>query len=312
MTVSAPGLSPHHTASACNAVSAFIDASVNSENPETKKLGQSSLVWQALFDVFMTRFEDVKPKPLKQVLGSLAAILAKHHEGKIREASNKAVIDSILPSIVLGEPRSRLKGSLVCLELFIRKSAILPSELIPLVQRWLSKNKSKWIPLFEKDRHTLFPDAACPETIVMHDDPSEELAARVFFLGLLDQTSNRAMAGTSGMMLATFLRRLKSQSPNTKLSSLWVSPMRHVLLKKLDSLDILSVQLLTPLFTADPPGFIAFIESLPLINLSTGNMSGAEQSEYMLLFASLEVGKKANLVHEDCELSELRNTVQNL
>jgi len=248
----------------------------------------------------MSRYEDAKPKPLKQLIGSLTTILVKHYQGEQRVNVQKAVATAILPSVVLGEPRSRLKGSLVCLEIFLRKGAILPLELISLLQGWLAENREKWVSVFEKDHEALYSGTSKPITIAA-EVPSEELAAKIFIIRLLTQTNNRQMAGTSGAVLATFLQKSKGKLSTQQVSDLWVGPVRHLLLQNTDNLEALSVQILHPLFTADPCGFLSFLEALPLPSLLTGDMADAAQSEYILLFASLQMGKKANLVHEDCK-----------
>lgn len=212
-----------------------------------------------------------------------------------------AVADAIFPSVVLGEPRARLKGSLVCLEHFIRKSAILPSELIALVQNWLGQNRGKWVSVFEKDREALSHGLSDSDFIASSDVPSEAFAAKIFTLGLLTQTNNREMAGTTGGMLSALVKKMKTESPTLPVSTIWVTPTRVMLLQNVDNLEALSSQILLPLFTADPVGFMSFVEALPLQSLRAGDMADAAEAEYMLLFTSLQMGKKANLVHEDCE-----------
>ncbi|KAJ5123735.1 hypothetical protein N7448_009832 [Penicillium atrosanguineum] len=308
-TASSPSLSNQHTSAAYHAVAAFIDAAATSKHGCTKQLALDSSTWLAIFDIYLSRYEDAKPKPLKQLLGSLTTILVKHYRGDQRTTVQQTVAEAILPSVVLGEPRSRLKGSLVCLEIFLRKEAILPSELISLLQSWLSENREKWVSVFEKDHDALYSGFSEPFTVTA-GVPSEELATKIFILGLLTQTNNRQMSGTSGGVLAAFLQKLKGKSSNQQVSHFWVSPVRHMLLQNTDNLESLSAQILHPLFTADPHGFMSFVEALPLRNLLAGDMADAAQSEYMLLFASLQMGKKANLVHEDYDSSKQTDVKQ--
>ncbi|KAJ5669950.1 Armadillo-like helical [Penicillium maclennaniae] len=308
-TASDPSLSHQHTSAAYHALSAFVDAAVTSQHHCTQQLALESGTWLAIFDIYLSRYEDAKPKPLKQLLGSITTILVKYYRGDQRTNVQKAVAEAILPSVVLGEPRSRLKGSLVCLEIFLRKGAILPSELISLLQIWLAENRAKWVSVFEKDHDALYSGFSEPFTITA-GVPSEELATKIFILGLLTQTNNRQMSGTSGSVLAAFLQKLKGRSFGQQVSHFWVSPVRHMLLQNTDNLESLSAQILHPLFTADPHGFMSFVEALPLRNLLAGDMADAAQSEYMLLFASLQMGKKANLVHEDYDSSKQNDTKQ--
>jgi hypothetical protein len=74
------------------------------------------------------------------------------------------------------------------------------------------------------------------------------------------------------------------------LSSIWVTPVRQLVLHNMNTLETQCNQILEPLFAVDPSGFRTFVE---------GDMSEAPLDEYMLLFAALQVGKKVNLVHDD-------------
>lgn len=300
LTASTASLSYQHTAAACNAASAFIEAAATAQIPSTKQLALAADTWLAIFDIIVSRYEDAKPKPLKQLLGTLTTVLAKYHKGQRRAFVQEAVFNAILPSIMLGEPRSRLKGSLVCLENFIRKSAIVPSELITLVQVWLTHHRERWHAAFEKDRQAL--SCGTFDFNLASDKPSKTFSAKIFTLGLLTQTNNHDMSGTAGGILAALIKQMKSEPPAEDVSTVWVAPARYMLLQNMENLERLSSTILLPLFTADPAGFVAFVKSLPLETLLAGDMANAAKSEYMLLFVALQMGKKANIVHEDCKL----------
>ena len=300
-TLSTASLSPAHSGAACNATSAFIDAAAKSKFDATKQLVLSQEVWLTVFDICLNLYEDAKPKPIKLILTSITALLAKGHQGASRAAIQAAVIDVIIPLIVLGEPQSRLKGSLVFLESFIRRDAILPSEFIPLLREWLSKNKRKWVSNFTKDHEVLSIGESDPGLDIASGDLSDELAAKIFVLGLLTQTNNKTMAVPAGNLLAILVQKMKAETPPEKLSGMWVTPARRLVLEHVETLEDLSNRLLEPLFTVDPNGFKIFLETLPVKSLLEGDMTDAPEAEYMVLFAALQVGKKINLVHEDCE-----------
>ncbi|KAJ5835407.1 Armadillo-like helical [Penicillium robsamsonii] len=298
-TLSTASISPPHSAEACNAASAFIDAATRSQCDATKQLIFSQEAWLSIFDICLTRYEDAKPKPVKKLLASIIAILAKRHQGATREALQTAIINALTPSIVLGEPQSRLKGSLVFLETFIRKDALLPSEFIPLIRQWLLKNTDRWPTLFANDHATLSLGESGPAFDIASGSLSDELAARIFVLGLLIQTNNRTMAVAAGNLLAMLIQKMKAESSPEKLSAMWVIPVRRTALQNIETLEDVSNRLLQPLFTIDPNGFKIFLDTLPVKSLLKGDMTDAPEAEYMVLFAALQIGKKINLVHED-------------
>lgn len=300
-TLSTASLSPGHSAEVCNATSAFIDAAAKSQCDAVKQLALSEHVWLSLFNVCLTRYEDAKPKPIKLILSSITALLAKAHQGTSRVSIQAAVADAILPSILLGEPQSRLKGSLVFLETFIRKGAILPSELISLLRGWLLKNEERWAANFSKDHEALSPFVSEHMLNITADNLSDELAKKIFVLRLLIQTNNKTMAAPAGSLLAILIQKMKPETPAQKLSEMWVTIARRLALENVATLEELSSRLLLPLFTADPNGFKMFLGTLPLKSLVGGDMTDVPEAEYMVLFAALQIGKKINLVQEDCK-----------
>lgn len=303
LTLSTASISPPHSAEACNAATAFIDAAIKSQCDATKELILSQEAWLAIFEICLNRYEDAKPKPIKKLLASITAILAKSHQGATRAALQTAIIDAMVPSIVLGEPQSRLKGSMVFLEIFIRRDAILPNEFIASIRQWLLKNKARWVTNFTNDQEALSLGDSVPAFDMDSGNLSDELAVRIFVLGILVQVNNRNMAVAAGNVLSILLQKMKTETSPEKLSSIWVTPVRRMVLRNVETLEDLSNRLLQPLFAIDTNGFKIFLETLPVKSLLKGDMTDAPEAEYMVLFAALQIGKKINLVHEDCEFS---------
>lgn len=294
----------------CNAVRAFLDAAAVSKFGGTRQLVQSPDTWLSAFELFITRFEDAKPKSMKQVLTSLVKLLAQSRQEPSCHLIQVGLVDAILPSIILGEPRAPLKASLVSLEIITRKNAILPHELISMLQVWLSKNSEKWIPILQEDCKALSMDVG---VLLLSDEDScntkrvesRGLAVQILLLGLLNQAKNPELASSAGDTIAAFFQKLKSDlglaEDNRALLSVWIPPVRYMVLQNLDNLEPMSNYVLQPLFHNDPSGFRSFLDSLPLKNVLAGDMADAALPELTVLFASLQVAKKAGLVDEDCE-----------
>lgn len=278
-----------------------------SKHEKTKQLAYSHEIWLAVFEAFLDRFEDSKPKPMKQVLTSLVKVLAKHRQQGGSEPIVSRIINETTSNIILGEPRSRRKPSLVSLEIFIRKNAVLPAEMISVTEDWLLRNHEKWVPVLQGDCKALSIDI----TRFMRQDPdnfwSKSTAARILMLGFLSQAKNADFASSSGATLAALFQKMQA-APDTKhfsheetesLLSIWVTPVKHVMLRNLDGLEFMSNQILYPLSSIDSKGFHFFIDNLPYKSLLVGDMTDASSEEYMLLFTALQGAKKIGLVHED-------------
>ncbi|KAF4266943.1 hypothetical protein KXV68_002181 [Aspergillus fumigatus] len=307
-TFSTASIPSSHMTASCNAVRAFLDAAAVSKFGGTRQLVQSPDTWLSAFELFITRFEDAKPKSMKQVLTSLVKLLAQSRQEPSCHLIQVGLVDAILPSIILGEPRAPLKAFLVSLEIITRKNAILPHELISMLQVWLSKNSEKWIPILQEDCKALSMDVG---VLLLSDEDScntkrvesRGLAVQILLLGLLNQAKNPELASSAGDTIAAFFQKLKSDlglaEDNRALLSVWIPPVRYMVLQNLDNLEPMSNYVLQPLFHNDPSGFRSFLDSLPLKNVLAGDMADAALPELTVLFASLQVAKKAGLVDED-------------
>ncbi|RAK77623.1 THADA/TRM732 family protein [Aspergillus fijiensis CBS 313.89] len=302
-TYATASLSHSHTTAACNALSAFLDAALVSKHESTRQIVHSDETWLSVFDVFMTRYKDAKPKPMKQVMESLVLLLAKTRRQFDRSSLQKKIIELTIPSILLGEPRARLKASFASLEMIVRKNAIAPTELISLLDQWLHANYESWVPMYQADCDALSIDVSLYSHSASMNGVSSHNTSRttveIFVLGLLARATKPELAASSGDLMAAFLQKIKATSELGHLLSLWVAPVRHVTLRTLDDLEYMSNYILQPCFEVDAIGFRTFIEKFPLQSLLAGDMSDAPIAEFMVLFASLQVAKKIGLVHED-------------
>ncbi|KAK1140581.1 hypothetical protein N8T08_010218 [Aspergillus melleus] len=309
-TFATASISHAHTSVACNTLSAFLDAARISKCEGTRRLVLSRETWLSVFEVFLIRFKDGKPKPMKQLLESLVTLLSKNLAEDDRQFIKSRVINATVPSIVLNERRSQLKACLVTLEILVRKNAISPIELITMVQNWLQENAGRWVPLFQEDCKALSIDVSQFSERTPNDGSdslgSQRTAAEVFVLALMAQAKSFELAAGPGDTMTAFFLKVKSL-PQTSYSreyvqsllSVWVAPVRHVILQNMHLLEPMSSYFLHPLFSIDPAGFRGFLNQLPLENLLTGDMHDAPVDDLSLLFASLQMAKKIGLVHED-------------
>ncbi|KAL3439309.1 putative death-receptor fusion protein-domain-containing protein [Aspergillus tetrazonus] len=309
-TFCSASISHGHTTAACNALSSFLDTAFVSERPETRQLAQSRDTLVSVFEGFLSRFKDVKPKPMKLVLESLAMIMAKSHHEPGCAAIQRDFVEAVLPSILFGEPRSRVKASIIALETLVHKKAILPTELIMLVESWLLRNSERWPTVLQEECRITSIDVPrflqkSPKQAAS-DAQSKEATVQILLLGLLNRAKALDLAASCGEVMTTFFRRLEpstdsalSTEEKDSLAFSWVKPIKYFLLQNLEIVEKLSNHILLRLFGISTIGFRYFLGTLPLESLLAGDMSNSSSDELTLLFASLQLGKKIGLVHED-------------
>ncbi|KAL4933322.1 THADA/TRM732 family protein [Aspergillus undulatus] len=316
LAFSSASISHSHTTAACNALSAFLDAAFVSQCPETRQLARSQENLVSVFDSFLTRFKDVRPRPMKQVLESLAVIMAKSREEPGRDAIQQAFLNAALPSIILGEPRNRVKPSFIAVETLLRKKAILPTEMISLVEGWLLRNPERWPIVLQEECRNSWVDVSGllrqPAEQAASDLQSRVTAVEILILGFLNRSKALDLASSSGEVMAMFFKKLEmpggsllSNGDKERLALSWVKPVKHFLLQNLELLEKMSNYILLRLFGISAKGFQRFLERLPLNSLLSGDMSSSSSDELTVLFASLQVGKKIGLVHDDFYFTKL-------
>lgn len=310
-TFSLSSLPNSHRVAGCNAVSVFLDASLASDNQELSQFALSEDTWTSLYEIFLDRMEEGKPKPMKQVLNSLSTVLEKISAVKTPRLIYQRIMEAALPSIFLLETRSRLKASIVSLEWLIRKDAFPAVDFIAELQRWLWGNSGSWIPIFKE--HCLNIDV--PLSILADEHSRATLgiedlqiyAAQLLTLALLLNAQHQNVASVTGGLLSKLILKLNSASSiggfrYTMLNTnrpFWIAPLKYVALLEIDTLESMTNHVFRPLFQKNHAEFRHFIEALPLARFLAGKPPATSDTEFELLVYVLQMGKELGLVHED-------------
>lgn len=256
----------------------------------------------------MNRYDDAKPRSMRQMLMTLVHML-KCGETDMQSIRSK-IVDAIIPCLLLRPSRSQLKASLLSFDIFVRKHAILPLELISLVEEWLIRNSNRWTHLLQEDCHALSIDVSqfvdqSPENS-RGNARVDQAVISILSLGLASWGKNQDFASAAGSALASLSQSIRDSTEELveaqNLSSAWVAPVRHVMLGNMGGLEPMSNHVLYSLFKVDHHGFNRFMNTLPLKSILSGDMTDAPLPKIMLLFSALQVGKTLDIVHEDCKL----------
>lgn len=308
LTFSTRSMSKGQTQAACNAVINFLESALSSNVPTTKSMAYSNQIWLAVFEVVLIRFDDTTPKPMKQVLGGLFKLLKKHPDAAEASRIQAGLMDRIMPSIILADPRSRLKSSLVSLERLVRESGMSTSTLMSLMYDWLVGHYEEWQPLYSRHCRVLSVDLSPLQgTDVSYADVSisvKHSISTIFSLAILIHAKEHGFMSTGGSLMASLHKNANAENKDPGQScyplTSWIQPTKHIMLENMEYLELFSRSILLPLLEADIKVFRAFIADLPLGPVLTGNMENAGSvDEFILLFSALGAGKKIGFVHED-------------
>ncbi|KAI2001509.1 hypothetical protein LOZ52_005852 [Ophidiomyces ophidiicola] len=318
-TFSAANLPGPHNTAICNAISGFLESAVKSDNSQLHKYVLSEETWMSVFEIYLDRYQYGRPKPMKQVLATLLVLLIKHMDVNTSKSLSSNIGRSFIPILFKFEPRSRLKVSLVTLELLVRKRVIDVLDFVLLVQEWLWTHCSQWMPLFvEHCASVTLPFSRLADENERKELPPREIllnTSRLLCITLLLNMQNRDVSLPAGMLFSQLCYKLKEVSPLSDFTyyengrPFWVTPLRHISLLNLDCLDPIANHILLPLFKMQPKDFNLFVATLPIKGLHSNVYTTASNEEYALLFSILELGKGLGLVHDQSAPGSLSPSV---
>ncbi|EFE37800.1 hypothetical protein TRV_07545 [Trichophyton verrucosum HKI 0517] len=298
-----------HQASVCNAICAFLEAALTAKGSEVCQFARSQKTWLAVFEVYLDRFEYSPPKPMKQILATLTNILATHSDPDTAGSIRSYLIDSVVKTILLAEPLTRLKASVVSLHFLIRKEAFPAVDLISHLQKWLQANVNSWTPVIGEHATNVGLDISTftgsgPSVSV---EEQGTITAQLLCLVLLLHLQNANVVTSSGTLLSQLCFKLKKQSEDGLFqystpgngAPFWAAPLKYLSLRNLDNLDATISLAFHLLFRGQPAEFSSFLDVLPLQDLLSENYGETGTAEFALLIAVLETGKELGLVHED-------------
>jgi hypothetical protein len=297
-------LSPGHKTAICNAISSFLDLTSASRSDELRRFALSDSTWFSVFDITLDVFDDVKTRSTRQVLATLSKLLIGNRHYNTSDSAGPRVVRCLAETIILAQPRSRLKGTLHALEWFWRKGAITIPETITISAEWLWTNDEKWVPLLRD--HCMGTDV--PVALLVDSNTRSALSAddvsayvaQILALSLLLNAREHDRSLIAGTLFSKLCCGLALLQPGGS-SPFWVAPLKYTSLMSADSLELITNFVYLPLFKANAANFMNFLDNLPLESVQSEGAFDDSDEEVTLLFSALEVGKGIGLVKEDSQ-----------
>lgn len=241
---------------------------------------------------------------MRQTLATLIKVLEKHPDQGTAQAIISSVIPLLLRILVFGEPRSRVKASLMSVEHFLRKDLLSISQLSLFTYEHLNRS----------DQSCRLLRVRCEESgVATTTDYHEYIGLQAFItaiiLGALEQSYLPSVGSLCGLLVQKVKRESQGLHPRYTHDEIpfWARSLRSIALANLDSLDLLNEYVFRPLFNADPSALQVFLHTLPLrVIMSPGESAPVDQ--LMLLLAMLVIAKELNVVQEETD-SDVRSAV---
>lgn len=305
-TAHAVGITVSHRAAACNVLCAFLDQAFVSPTSEMRSFILSVEIWRAFFAVYMDRYGDSKPKPMKQVLVTLVNSLSRWPSPEEAQMLREEILDTFLFWIHNLNYTLTLKPALHGLAYYISKGLFSVKDVVVSLQRLGSTVDS----LSAEDLTTQVTQggrAAASSSDAQYSAPasgnSSENLVETFICTLLIWASHTGVATSASHLISTVFKTLRNHSSEeinfyhsiTKLP-LWVAPLKDVLERKPETIEALKHHVLPAIFMLSPEDLRGFINSLHLERCLSGKVYADDHSGTLLLLSSLQVAQDLGLV----------------
>lgn len=272
-TAGSAKLSIAHGTAAWNCVHGFLDQGIASSVPQIRDLFLAPSIWVEVFDLFLATGSNNKPKPMKQVILTLAKVLSQNPDESTRKSLGSHVAATTILMIHQSGGSFSMKLVFQVLDHFIRKDIVSASYVV-LQHAGES--------LHQQGESTLVAKAE----ISRRNNPIELIQVlevsqvETLISNILDWARYPDISSIAGVLLVTLCRSLRNH-PSLKAGThcsaprppLWASPVKRALQREPSLLEIFRLCILPGLLRLHHSETKLFLDTLPLKELQQGKAS---------------------------------------
>ncbi|KAF2144155.1 uncharacterized protein K452DRAFT_316890 [Aplosporella prunicola CBS 121167] len=297
-TAALVNITASHRAGACNPLCSLLEKCQASSHKSISSLIWTKNIWRNLFDIFLDRVDNSKPKSSRQVLVLLTSLLLKDGTSRAQELRDETTLKLFEILFTEGD-HSRVKPALQALAHFVQKELMSVDELLTKFDQWRSGR-----------------------VVLCQQFSGANSAPKAFIFGIMNWVSHQDTTPAAGNMICTVLNYGRQQKVEQMITAnaqapVWVEPLESTIRRNPDSLHNFKSHVFPDLFKPMLSDYLQFLEYLHLDNHvrlrpSTGQEhEQSDELEASLLFNALQVGKDIGIVVEvdyrKCPRIEIRD-----
>ncbi|KAK4986839.1 hypothetical protein LTR50_005050 [Elasticomyces elasticus] len=293
-TARLPEIEAAHRAAACNVICALIERCLVSPQDVLGRMIWDGLVWERLFEVFLTQHENAKAKSMRQVLMVLSDALLKLSEPNIKVRLQQHALKYILYAIHAQDNPLQAKAALHAISCFMSKNT-LPLQFVLSTETRLgytgtplARSLSDTQSLLRALLHWVTYSETSPAA-------GQAVCSLVALLSRPEDTAPHDDRPISGGVLDT--------QDGSVVAPSWADPIIKTISEHPASMDAFRNHVFPNLFKQDIQSYLAFLQHLRLREHLCGptpctNSLSITGGEFATLLSSLQVGKDLGLVQE--------------
>lgn len=274
-TASSTELSLKHGATALNALCGFLEQCSTSSDYRIKALSHKAETWTRAFNIFITKSENNKSKPLRGLLLTLGRLIATHPVDAEKDLLIGTATCTASRAIRKKHDTADVKPAIQVLEHFLTKDLISAAEIAQIKK---------------PEDLRISRNASVNEDNQSHDTQQGQVNQSVqeFALSALEWVQYPDCAPV-GRFLPVFFNSLEESQSNSAVHAskeavrpLWISPVKQYLERHQGLLEVFGIHVLPGLLRLGPTHANAFLKLLPFENIQRGNIGSSSIPDIQL------------------------------
>ena len=271
-----------------NALSGFLDRASISSISDLANLCFDPKTWGNIFDVFLRRSENNKPKPMRQLLISLVHVLQKNPHEAARHAQTEYATRRSLAMITDRTESKSVKPALQVLDYFLTKALISGPDILHVL---LADNVPA-NPSSSGDQRS----SPCSKSLDLSMSSRVSLG-QAFVSDIFAWVSFPDLAATTGKLVTSFIKSLSTmrEGHQTSLAGglpLWAAPLRQLLRDQPQMLEPIGTHVLPELLFINRRDTREFLGTLPFEGIRDGTAGDMTESDVMLCLLTADLAAK--------------------
>ena len=271
-----------------NALSGFLDRASISSISDLANLCFDPKTWGNIFDMFLRRSENNKPKPMRQLLLSLVRVLQKNPHEAARHAQTEYATRRSLAMITNRTESTSVKPALQVLDYLLTKDLISGPDILHL----LVADNVQANPSSSGDQRS----SPCSKSVDLSMSRWISLG-QAFVSDIFAWVSSPDLAATAGKLVTSFIKSLSTLHEGHQTNPagglpLWVAPLHQLLRDQPQMLEPIGTHVLPELLFINCSDTREFLGTLPFKSIRDGTTGDMTESDIMLCLLIADLAAK--------------------
>lgn len=245
--------------------------------------------WTRAFNIYVTKSDNSKPKPLRRLLLTLVRSISNHHVEKEKNLLLRFGINVATQAIRKQHGFADIKAAMQVLEHFINSDLVDAAEVAQSTRPEGSGILSK---------ESTNKDDQNPDT----QQEGVNQSVQKFALDVLDWMHYPDCAPAVGRFLPVYFKSLEGSQndkavPTSKdnVVPLWILPVKRALEQNQGLLEVFEIHILPGLLRMGPADVKAFLQLLPLESIQHGDIGSSSVSDIQLCLLVAKTSEHSSL-----------------